>query len=164
MPISLQCDNLSVLPVGTLYERAQEWIRQNYDNEWLEYVFSLNKYFPTGPAPEESMKVDIIAVTESSTCSGLHLFTMFDSFLIHPSRHTRVRGNQWSALLFFTSWPTLVIWLPTERLSLIDSMRNFASPSEGIKSEERINSWANENTGVHIHRPTGNYGPPTTLF
>ena len=43
-------------------------------------------------------------------------------------------------------------------------MRNFASPSEGIKSEERINSWANENTGVHIHRPTGNYGPPTTLF
>ena len=43
-------------------------------------------------------------------------------------------------------------------------MRNFAGPSEGIKSEERINSWANENTGVHIHRPTGNYGSPTTLF
>ena len=43
-------------------------------------------------------------------------------------------------------------------------MRNFASPSEGVKSEERINSWSNENTGVHIHRPTGNYGPPTTLF
>lgn len=43
-------------------------------------------------------------------------------------------------------------------------MENFPSPSEGVKSEEKVKVWANEASGVHPHRPTGNYGPPTSLF
>ena len=58
----------------------------------------------------------------------------------------------------------MVILLSAERFSLIDEMRKFATPSEGVESEEKINSWANEKSGIHIHRPTGNYGPPTTLL
>ena len=58
----------------------------------------------------------------------------------------------------------MVILLSAERFSLIDEIRNFATPSEGVESEEKINSWANEKSGIHIHRPAGNYGPPTTLL
>ena len=81
MFVFLQCGNLSNLPVETLYERALDWIRQNPHTERLQSRFRLNYYFPTGPAPEEDMMIDIIAVTGSSTYSGIHPLTMFDPFI-----------------------------------------------------------------------------------
>lgn len=33
-----------------------------------------------------------------------------------------------------------------------------------MKSDDKIKEWANKNSGVHPHRPAGNYGPFTALF
>lgn len=50
------------------------------------------------------------------------------------------------------------------RFSQIAKIAHFPSPSEGVKTEEKIKLWVNEKSIVHPHRPAGNYGPHTVLF
>ncbi|KAL5525925.1 hypothetical protein ACEPAG_7263 [Sanghuangporus baumii] len=93
-------------------------------------------FFSTGPASVEAEVIDVIAVTESILEGRGMVYALPD---IHASKVTK------------------------DRLSQLDGMKWFPSPSEGVKTEENIRGWANDNSGVHTHRPVGNYGPPTAL-
>ncbi|KAL5532742.1 hypothetical protein ACEPAF_4516 [Sanghuangporus sanghuang] len=137
--ILLKCGSLSVLPASTRYTRALGWIRDHAHNEEIRMDggLLLTDYFGTGPAPPKCKVVDVIAVTDSILESRDVVYALPD---IHTSKVTK------------------------DRLSQLDGMKRFPSPSEGVKSEEKIKGWANDNAGVHTHRPVGNYGPPTALF
>ncbi|KAL5520604.1 hypothetical protein ACEPAF_2605 [Sanghuangporus sanghuang] len=137
--ILLKCGSLFVLPANTRYTRTLGWIRDHAHNEEIrmEGGLRLTRYFSTGPAPAEAEAIDVIAVTDSILESRDVVYALPD---IHASKVTK------------------------DRLSQLDGMKRFPSPSEGVKSEEYIRGWANDNTGVHTHRPVGNYGPPTALF
>ena len=50
------------------------------------------------------------------------------------------------------------------RLSRLKEIARFPSPSEGVKSDEKIKAWVNDKSIVHPHQPAGNYGPHTALF
>ncbi|KAL5522336.1 hypothetical protein ACEPAF_2193 [Sanghuangporus sanghuang] len=80
----------------------------------------------TGPASAEAEVIDVIAVTDSILEGRDVVYALPD---IHASKVTK------------------------DRLSQLDGMKRFPSPSEGVKSEENIRGWANDNTGVHTHRP-----------
>ncbi|KAL5485676.1 hypothetical protein ACEPAI_6717 [Sanghuangporus weigelae] len=135
-PILLKCGSLSVLPASTRYNSALEWIRDNAQNEEIrmEGGLLLTHYFGTGPASAEAEVIEVMVVTDSI------LDVVYALPDIHASKVTK------------------------DRLSQLDGMKRFPSPSEGVKSEENIRGWANDSTGVHIHQPVGNYGPPTALF
>ncbi|KAL5485856.1 hypothetical protein ACEPAI_6898 [Sanghuangporus weigelae] len=137
--ILLKCGSLSVLPVSARYNDALKWIRDHAHNEEIRMDSSLllTDYFGTGPAPPSSKVIDVIAVTESTLESRDVVYALPD---IHASKVSK------------------------DRLSQLDGMKRFPSSSEGVKSEENIRGWTNDNTGVHTHRPVGNYGPPTALF
>ncbi|KAL5524756.1 hypothetical protein ACEPAF_9902 [Sanghuangporus sanghuang] len=137
--ILLKCGSLSVLPANTCYNRALEWLREHADKEEIRMQggLLLTDYFGTGPAPPKCKVIDVIAVTDSILESRDVVYALPD---IYASKVTK------------------------DRLSQLDGMKRFPSPSEGVKSEEKIKGWANDNTGVHTHRPVGNYGPPTALF
>ncbi|KAL5532635.1 hypothetical protein ACEPAF_4409 [Sanghuangporus sanghuang] len=137
--ILLKCGSLSVLPANTCYNRALEWLREHADKEEIRMQggLLLTDYFGNGPAPPKCKVIDVIAVTDSILESRDVVYALPD---IHASKVTK------------------------DRLSQLDGMKRFPSPSEGVKSEEKIKGWANDNTGVHTHRPVANYGPPTALF
>ncbi|KAJ4490985.1 hypothetical protein J3R30DRAFT_164945 [Lentinula aciculospora] len=49
------------------FQRAPAWLRENAKAARMRPASFLSEYFPDGPAPQKDRKIDVIAVTGTST-------------------------------------------------------------------------------------------------
>ena len=65
---------------------------------------------------------------------------------------------------FPTSRCAQLLSLFPERELQVDEIKTILSRSEGVKSERGVKDCTDGSRGIHSHRPSLNYGPPTALF